>query len=147
MAITDFLQLTPTLATVGQPTVAELAQLRQAGYEVVINLATPSSPSALPDEAEQVARLGMEYIPIPVVWEQPVPQNLADFLGAMARVHEKKVLVHCARNMRVSAFMYLYRILVLDWPDDQAAPDLLKIWQPNETWTKFIAEMINASIE
>ncbi len=55
--------------------------------------------------------------------------------------------MHCARNMRVSAFVYLYRILVLDWTDEQAAPDLLKIWQPNETWTRFMAEMIDASIE
>jgi protein tyrosine phosphatase (PTP) superfamily phosphohydrolase (DUF442 family) len=144
--ITDFLQLTPALATAGQPSLAELAELQQAGYEVVINLATPASPNAVPDEAAQVQRMGMEYIAVPVVWENPTAQNLADFFTAMNQAQQKKVFVHCARNMRVSAFMYLYRVLVLKWSDEQAAPDLLKIWQPNETWTRFIAEMVHLTI-
>lgn len=143
--IADFLQLTPSLATAGQPSPEDLAQLRQDGYEVVINLATPSSPGAILDEDQQVKRLEMKYIAIPVIWDAPTAKNLADFFAAMEQVHDRKVFVHCARNMRVSAFIYLYRVMELKWTDDQAAPDLLKIWQPNETWTRFIAEMVHST--
>ncbi len=142
MAIQNFLQLNPELATAGQPTPAELEQLRAEGCEVVINLALSSSPEAIPDEAGLVGRLGMAYISIPVVWEAPTRQNLADFFAAMRRCRGQKILVHCVRNMRVSAFIYLYRIHELGWSDEQAAPDLLRIWQPNETWTRFMAEVI-----
>jgi lipopolysaccharide biosynthesis regulator YciM len=56
----------------------------------------------------------------------------------MDRLQGEKVFVHCARNMRVSAFVFLYRVLRQGVPADEALPDLLAIWQPNETWQRLI---------
>jgi hypothetical protein len=50
------------LGTAGQPTTAQLAAIKDAGYEVIINLATGTTPRDLPNEAAVVATLGMEYI-------------------------------------------------------------------------------------
>jgi len=138
----NYYQLTPLLHTAGYPTPQDLRDLRVAGVTVVINLAVTSAPIALPDEAARVAELGMDYIHIPVEWSSPTRQNLTDFFGAMETCSKRVVLVHCAKNMRVSAFLYLYRILRLGWTEENARPDLLKIWEPAGTWDDFIAEML-----
>ncbi|MEB3290422.1 MAG: protein tyrosine phosphatase family protein, partial [Leptolyngbya sp.] len=109
----QFLPISDRLATAGQPTVAELATLAQAGYGVVINLALPTSDHALPDERSTVEALGMTYVAIPVVWENPTRKDLDQFFQAMEAHQGQKIFVHCALNMRVSVFVYLYRVLRL----------------------------------
>jgi protein tyrosine phosphatase (PTP) superfamily phosphohydrolase (DUF442 family) len=98
------------LETAGQPTTAQLAAIKDAGYEVIINLATGTTPRDLPNEAAVVATLGIEYIHIPVVWEHPTEADLRRFFAAMDATQDKKRFVHCIANMRVSAFvmMWLY---------------------------------------
>ena len=107
---------------------------------VVINLATSKSEGAIPDEAERVAALGMEYIHIPVEWDEPTRRNLDDFLRAMDAHKDDNVLVHCQANFRASGFVALYRILRLGWKTEEAFLDVRKIWNPEEypTWQTFI---------
>jgi hypothetical protein len=50
--------------------------------------------------------------------------------------------VHCAANKRVSAFVYLYRVLHEGVPEEEARKDLHAIWQPDEVWSRFIAEQM-----
>ncbi len=139
----NFLALSPLLLTGGSPTLQDFRDLRANGCEVVINLALPTSPDLIPDEAEQVVALGMQYVSIPVVWEAPTAQNLADFFTAIQACSERKTFVHCILNMRVSAFIYLYRILRLGWTPEKARPDLAEIWEPYEVWEEFITEMLS----
>ena len=127
------------MITAGQPTAQEIIGIGQAGWQVVINLALPSSPRALTDEAERVAAAGMDYIAIPVVWEEPTLDDLKRFFAALEANQERATFVHCALNYRASAFVYLYRVLRLGVPCDEALPDMLAVWEPNETWLSFIA--------
>lgn len=136
------LQLSPTLYTGGSPDVQDLQNLQAAGVQVVINLALVTSPDAIPDEAGEVARLGMEYIHIPVIWETPTRQNMVDFFAAMERCQGKNVFVHCVKNMRVSAFIYLYRILRLGWAPEDAILNLIEIWEPEGVWETFIEDAL-----
>jgi protein tyrosine phosphatase (PTP) superfamily phosphohydrolase (DUF442 family) len=53
---------------------------------------------SLKDEAGEVARLGIEYIHIPVQWSHPKRENLLAFYDAMTRRQERRVWVHCAAN-------------------------------------------------
>lgn len=136
--IINFLQISDKLVTAGQPTVKQFRAIADADYETVINLALPTSEGAIANEAQLVQSLGMEYIAIPVNWESPTIADLDKFLQAMEQRQQQKIFVHCAKNMRVSAFVYLYRRLHLNCDRGQAIADLHKIWQPNETWQKFI---------
>ena len=136
--IYNMLSLTDKLGTSGQPTSAQLAAIKEAGYEVVINLATGTTPRDLPNEADVVATQGMEYIHIPVVWDNPTEADLARFFEVMDATQDKKRFVHCIANMRVSAFMFLYRVLRQGMPLDEARATMSQIWQPNPIWQKFI---------
>ena len=81
--IYNFLALSDALGTAGQPLAAQFSAIKNAGYQVVINLALATSPQALLDEKEIVERQGMEYIHIPVVWESPRVEDALHFFDAM----------------------------------------------------------------
>lgn len=136
--LTNFYPITPLLLTAGQPTAEQIALIAAAGCQVVINLAMPTSSTALPDEAALVAAHGMDYIAIPVVWEEPTLGDLARFFAAMEANQERKVFVHCVVNYRVSTFIYLYRVLWLGVDPDEAIWDLRSIWEPEPHWAEFI---------
>jgi protein tyrosine phosphatase (PTP) superfamily phosphohydrolase (DUF442 family) len=130
------------IGTAGQPTAGQFAAIRAAGYRVVINLAMPDSTGALPNEADLVAEQGITYIHIPVVWEAPTLQDLERFFVVMDVHRAEKVFVHCALNWRVSAFTFLYRVLRLGVPQEEAMGTLLQIWQPNPVWRHFIDQAL-----
>jgi uncharacterized protein (TIGR01244 family) len=136
--------LSDLLATSGQPTRTELADMAEAGFEVVINLALPTSDNAIPDEAELVKSLGMEYIHIPVVWDSPQLENLQRFMDAMDAHKEQKILVHCALNYRASAFTALWRVLRQGWDEAEAFAVQKKIWNLGEypVWEKFVRAVL-----
>lgn len=125
----------------GQLSEADILKLPGLGIDLVVNLALPTSANALENEASLVTRLGMAYVHIPVIWEQPKVEQFVQFAGVMAAFKGKRIWVHCAMNMRVSAFIYLYRKLVLVESDEDAAFPMRAIWQPDETWKIFIDDV------
>ncbi len=136
-SIYNFLMLSPFVATAGQPTEDELAAVKAAGFEAVINLLPATSPNALPEEERIVSGLGLEYVHIPVEWGNPMAADAKRFFDALDAHVGRRVFVHCAANMRVSA-LYLYRTVRQHVPPVEAAEDLHRIWTPNETWQRFI---------
>ena len=130
------------LWTSGQLSADDIARLPALGVRNVINLALPSSTYALKGEAELVTGLGLNYIHLPVTWEAPEPAQLRRFFLLLQSLAEEPTWVHCARNMRVSAFVYLYRRLCLAESQDAASYPLREVWQPNATWAAFISEAL-----
>lgn len=145
--IYNFLQLSDSVATSGQPTKEQLVTIREAGYQIIVNLALTTSTNALENEKELVEAIGMKYIHIPVVWEKPTVMDLKEFFKVMNSNSKQSIFVHCAANMRVSAFMYLYRLIQQDCSEIEAQKDLNKIWFPNMIWKNFIEEAITHSEE
>jgi protein tyrosine phosphatase (PTP) superfamily phosphohydrolase (DUF442 family) len=133
------------LATGGQPTETQLRLVREAGFDTIINLALPTSDNALPNEGGIVTGLGMTYVHIPVNFKAPTSQDFRTFCGIMSAFEGRSVFVHCAANKRVSAFMYLYRVLLKDIPAPEARQDLIAIWHPDEVWGKFIEQQLESS--
>ena len=109
--------------------------------DVVINLALPTSSNALQGEAEMVTMRGLVYLQIPVEWESPQLEAFEQFVGALDLFKGKRLWVHCAKNMRVSAFLYLYRRLVLLESEERAQFPMNEIWTPNPIWQNFIDQV------
>jgi protein tyrosine phosphatase (PTP) superfamily phosphohydrolase (DUF442 family) len=142
--IESFLEISEKLGTAGQPFREEFPLIQKAGYKTVINLAMPDSMDAISGEPELVKELGLDYIAIPVVWERPMREDLQKFFAEMDRLQGEKIFVHCARNMRVSAFVYLYLVLRQGVDQDTARETMETIWEPNATWQKFIDEALSS---
>lgn len=140
--IYNFLKISDSIATAGQPTAEQFLSINESGYQAVVNLALQESLNALPDEQAIVEAQGMQYFHIPVIWENPTLEDIKRFFSVMETNVDKNVFVHCAANMRVSAFMYLYRLIYEHISEEDAKKNLYQIWVPNENWQKFIAQII-----
>jgi protein tyrosine phosphatase (PTP) superfamily phosphohydrolase (DUF442 family) len=141
-SILNFVQIDELLGTAGQPTGEQFELVQRAGYQAVINLALSDSTNALPDERRVIEGLGMQYVHIPVSWTAPQPQDFDRFCAEMKRLEGNKLFVHCAMNMRVTAFTYLYRVLKLGVSPAEARRPMDQIWTPEGVWADFIADRL-----
>lgn len=92
--IFNFQATTDTYSTAGQPTSEQFIAVKDAGYEVVINLALGNTPRDLPNESQLLADNGMDYVHIPVIFEQPTDDDLNQFFKAMDNNQDKKCFIH-----------------------------------------------------
>jgi protein tyrosine phosphatase (PTP) superfamily phosphohydrolase (DUF442 family) len=139
-SIPAFRALGERLGTSGQPSADQFQAIRDAGFQVVINLALPTSDRALADEGNRVTGLGMAYVHLPVEFQAPHAEDFRRFCGVMEVFRGQRVFVHCAANMRVSAFLFLYRVLHEGVPVAEAETDLRAIWEPDEVWSRFLRD-------
>ena len=139
----NFRQIDESLLTAGQPNEAQLADAARQGVKVVINLALHDDPRySLADEPGCVRGLGMDYVHIPVQFNAPTEDNLRAFFAAMDAHKGEKILVHCAANYRVTAFVGLYRVLCDGWAAAEAFEPMRSVWEPDAVWKHFIAYML-----
>jgi protein tyrosine phosphatase (PTP) superfamily phosphohydrolase (DUF442 family) len=140
--IRNFHAIDERLLTGGQPTAEELTALQACGVECVINLAPQDSPYALANEREKVEALGMRYVNLPVDYEHPTGADFEAFCAEMNAARARCVFVHCILNRRVSAFVFLYRVLSLGVPRAEAEKALRAQWQPDGVWAQFIEQRL-----
>ncbi len=139
--IFNFVQLDDRVATSGQPTEKQLGLIKKAGYTTIINLAPKRHENALGDEDELLQALGIRYFHLPVVFTNPTRADFERFVETFENCDDERIWVHCAANMRVSAFFYKYRVERLGWSKESAKLDLDKIWEPRKVmgvWQAFI---------
>ena len=137
--ICNYLNIESLFATSGQPDERQFELIREAGFETVVNLAPESVlENSLIDEASLLAGLGLEYIHIPVDFKNPTQDDFDNFVRSVQERAHKKIWVHCAANMRVSAFVYKYRCSVLGEEEAVAKSDLDRIWEPFGVWKSFL---------
>lgn len=137
--ILGFRRLSPLLASAGQPDPNGIGAIARAGFEHLVNLGLPTSPGALADEADLAHRAGLTYLHLPIDFEAPELDRADQLFQALDERRDQPVFVHCAKNMRVSALLYVYRCLRAHVPARQARADLHAIWQPNHTWRRYMS--------
>ena len=139
--ILNFVQLTDSIATAGQPLPEQFRDIAAAGYSVVVNLAVPDSHNAVANEGSLVTETGMTYVNIPVKWENPTLVDLQRFIRTMRAFEGERIFVHCAMNMRVSAFMFHYLTAERGLPPERARSPILEKWEPkmDDVWKRFLA--------
>ena len=145
-SIFNYLPINGQLSTSGQPIEEPFASIIAAGFDVVINLAPHDTENSLRDEAAVVNQLAMNYIHIPVNFSKPSERKLELFIDAMAQSKNKKIWLHCATNMRVSAFLFRYRRDILKEDATTAKLELDKIWQPLGVLAHLISNDISPQI-
>jgi hypothetical protein len=80
-----------SLGTSGQPSVAQLRGIAEAGFTTVINLALHDDPHySLPDEAGTVQSLSMAYVHIPVQFSAPPKQTCLSSSPPWRRMKARK---------------------------------------------------------
>jgi len=140
--IDNYRQYSPNLSSSGQPTAQQLKSVSEAGFKRVIYLAFTDNKSAIEVEDRVVKSLGMDYLHIPVDFEQPTLDDFEDFAAVLRRDKNIRTLLHCQVNLRASTFSFLYRVIYDDVPMAVAKNDLDGIWQPDKVWYRFIVDVL-----
>lgn len=136
--IINFRQYSSTFASAGQPTREQFATIAENGFERIVYIAFTNNPNALPDADLVIKELGMEYMQVPVSFDNPLPDDFYAFADSMQRNTDKKTLLHCQVNARATAFSFLYRVIYDGVPMAEAKADMNTVWQPNEVWRDFV---------
>ena len=140
--INNYLRVDDRLGTSGQPLASQFAAIHEAGYQTLINLATPDSKGAVPNEGEIVTSFGMTYVHIPVVWTSPRVADWEQFAGLL-NASDRRIHAHCVVNMRVSAFTFLYRVVHQNIDPAEAKSLMEQIWTPDGVWEEFVDEILS----
>jgi protein tyrosine phosphatase (PTP) superfamily phosphohydrolase (DUF442 family) len=125
------------LHTAGQPNFSQLSTLAERGFDLVINLAPPTSRGAIATEGKLVAENGSTYLNIPVDWLNPTYEDFALFSSVLNHAADRQVLVHCQVNKRASIFTFLYQVVHAKVPVTQAFTFVEQIWTPEDQWVVF----------
>ncbi len=136
--ITNFRQYSPTFASSGQPSREQFTTIAENGFERIVYIAFTNNQNAVADADLVVKGLGMEYMQVPVDFNNPLPSDFYAFADSMRRNTDKKTLLHCQVNARATAFSFLYRTIFEGVPVAEAKEDMNTVWQPNEVWRDFI---------
>ena len=137
--IFNYYKVPDLFETSGQPNNKQLISIANGGYEAVINLAPNTTiEGRIIDEEAIFKSNNITYIHIPVDFNNPLDEDFNKFVAALEQNKHKKIWVHCAANMRVSAFVFKYRRDVLGQSPKNIEEDLEAIWVPNKTWGSFL---------
>ena len=117
--------ITPTIVIADQPTEADLASLKAAGFVGVVNLRNdgePEQPLSTSVEAEKARVAGLDYLHMGV-GSAPLQESGIDSVCQFLDEHTKqgKVLVHCRKGGRAAAVVLLYEALTEGWQPSEAA--------------------------
>jgi len=138
----NLVEISPQLVTSGQPDAQALAGLAGAGFGAVVYLAPPTVSDAVRDEALIVARQGLVFVNIPVVFDNPTEQDFETFAGVLRGLAGRKVLVHCQINLRASTMVFLYRSIIAREDPRAAYESVSRVWTPEGPWKRLVQQML-----
>jgi len=141
--IDNYIRYSPYFSSSGQPGADDLEKLSEAGFQRIIYLAFSDNKSALEHEDRVAKSLGMDYLHVPVDFEQPAIDDFEDVAAVLNRDKTIRTLLHCQVNFRASTFSFLYRVIYDGVPMATAKADLDSIWQPDRVWYRFIVEVLS----
>ena len=131
-------------ATAGQPKDTAFAKLAENGYRAVLNLRTASEGVDLKHEQEAVEKAGMRYVNIPVVSNSPKPEQADEFIKAVKNKDNQPMLIHCGSANRVGAFLMIFRVVELGWPEEKALEESTRVGLTSPVLKKFAQDYIAA---
>jgi protein tyrosine phosphatase (PTP) superfamily phosphohydrolase (DUF442 family) len=130
------------LMTSALPAEGDFARMAAMGFESVINIGRPEDPVTLPEEDMLVTVAGMSYFHLPVPFDMPTFGDYETLRDLLNTLYPRKVWLHCARNHRVSALIFLYNVIDRSMPVAEARNRLHLLWEPDGVWQPFIDEAL-----
>lgn len=142
----NHVQVDQRISTSGVISGEAIEQMAREGYSALINLLPDTHQHALAHEAELAGRHALAYHHIPVDFAAPTSASYSAFEQALDGIaQDQRVFVHCAANMRVSAFLAIYGTKRFGWTRERAEQLIAEVWEPNEVWRNFLAAQLTAA--
>jgi protein tyrosine phosphatase (PTP) superfamily phosphohydrolase (DUF442 family) len=107
------------VATAGQPDASAWGVLAREGFKSVVDLREASEPRGH-DEAGEIARAGLRYLPLPVSHESLGDRQFDVLREWLRDPGNRPSVVHCQSANRVGALMLPYLVLDAHIPLEEA---------------------------
>ncbi len=115
--------ITPTITIADQPTEADLQQLKDEGYQGIINLrheGEPDQPLSPTEEEQRVKSLGMDYLHVGIGGAPLTEESVSAVSNFLDQHADAPVLVHCKLGGRAAALVLLQHARAEGWNADEA---------------------------
>ena len=137
-AIPAFAPVSDRLSTSALPRKEDFCTIAEAGYEAVISLAHPQDSLVLKHEGWYVVSSGMEYHHLLQDFAHPCIEDYERLRDLLKALQERRVWLHCTKNHRVSALVFLYNVLERGVSVEEARSRLEEIWHPDARWQEMM---------
>src|ERR1700680_4497188 len=119
--IPDFGEVTPTLYRGGEPKRGGFEALAKMGIQIVVDLRGDREV-----ERQELARLGIKYVPMPWQCSFPKDRIFAAFITLIRENPGKKIFVHCrVGDDRTGMMIASYRMIEQGWSAKKAKQEML----------------------
>jgi protein tyrosine phosphatase (PTP) superfamily phosphohydrolase (DUF442 family) len=143
-AIQNFMQINSEFCSGGQPTLAQLAELKSQGVKSILNLRVPGERGFdAPAEEAEAKKLGLNYFLIPVQGQTPKDEQADEFLKITDNARNRPVFIHCGSANRVGAFFMIRRVLRDGMSFDAAKAEADKIGLRSAALADFAKQYID----
>lgn len=102
--------VTKSISIAGQISEAQMSNLKDLGFQAVLNLRSPQEDGTISDEQAQIEALELPYVNLPI---SPSSLNKALIDEAVDQINTlpKPLLVHCGSALRAAFVVMMYRIV------------------------------------
>jgi uncharacterized protein (TIGR01244 family) len=108
--IANYVRVTESVSTGGQPTAVQIQALARAHFRAVVNLREDEEYDAKA-EGDAARDAGLTYLRIPVKGSSPRDVEADEFLRVTDDAANFPMFIHCASGNRVGAFWLIRRVL------------------------------------
>jgi protein tyrosine phosphatase (PTP) superfamily phosphohydrolase (DUF442 family) len=133
-SIPGFQRITDLIASSGNVMDDQFDLIKKHGFTHVISLLQGDQSR----EDSVVTSKGMSFTQIPVDPGKPKMKDLEAFIREMGEHGDEMVYLYCQGNIRVSAFLFIYRVTQLGTDKRVAKAALEEMWYPTDDWHDFI---------
>jgi uncharacterized protein (TIGR01244 family) len=139
--IDAYYRVAEEVASGGQPTGPQIAELGKAGFRTMLSLRDPSEYDEIA-EADEAIQAGMRFISVPVGRPVPAETIVEEFLAVTDDAGIYPVFIHCGSGNRVGALWMIRRVLRDGWDIEAAEPEADRIGLSSETLRTFARDYI-----
>jgi len=139
--IPNFFQYNSLLASGAQPSEEDIRELKNNGYQVIVNISPSSTRNALANEAQITENYGIDYVHFPVDCSNLRPTHYNVFKGILNGLADKKVFVHCGGNIKSSNLLHMYHVIEKRVDERESLQILKKIQNPEPKWFVYFKSM------
>lgn len=111
IAAKNMRQPTPFITSAGQPSEADIHQLKQLGYSAIIDLRGLSENRGY-NERKVVKSVNLDYLTIPISSAADLTLANTKKLDSILSKHSGDVFIHCASGNRVGAMLALHAFYI-----------------------------------
>lgn len=137
ITIKNFISHNQWISSGSRPTAEQIIELRQNGFDAVLNIVPLTAKNPLPDENVIVESLDMQYVHLPLDYTDVAPELYESFKNALHGLSTKKVFVHCGGNIYSSNLLHMFLVLETGMDESSSLQLVLKVHTPSDIWFRF----------